>query len=331
MSQIIQSLRRTVIPAPMAGGPTTVDLVRTAHQAGSFGTLGLGSASVDSARSQIDACAGIPFGVNLFCPQDPLTPEQLAAAAELAAAEGASLPDPDYSFGFHDKLELALQGGARVAWSMFGTFDSEQLARIHAAGAEAWTTVTTPDEARAAATLGVDALCVQGPAAGGHRGTWDRTALPDDRPLAELIAAVHEAVHAVAPNIPLIAAGGLRTASDVTQVLSLPSVAAASCGSAFLLSKEAGTSDYNRKLLQRGGATVSTRAFSGRHARGLENDYTRAHPDVPPVYPMLNSVLKERRAQHDAAVAYCLVGEPADKIRGGSVADILDSLCQNKH
>jgi len=72
----------------------------------------------------------------------------------------------------------------------------------------------------------VDALCVQGPAAGGHRGTWDRTALPDDRPLAELIAAVHEAVHAVAPNIPLIAAGGLRTASDVTQVLSLPSVAA---------------------------------------------------------------------------------------------------------
>lgn len=331
MSQVIQSLRRTVIPAPMAGGPTTVDLVRAAHQAGSFGTLGLGSASVDFARSQIDACAGIPFGVNLFCPQDPLTPEQLAAAAELAAAEGATLPDPDYSFGFHDKLELALQGGARVVWSMFGTFDSEQLARIHAAGAEAWTTVTTPDEARAAATLGVDALCVQGPAAGGHRGTWDRTALPDDRPLAELIAAVHEAVHAVAPNIPLIAAGGLRTASDVTQVLSLPGVAAASCGSAFLLSKEAGTSDYNRKLLQRGGATVSTRAFSGRHARGLENDYTRAHPGIPPVYPMLNSVLKERRAQHDAAVAYCLVGEPAAKIRGGSVADILDSLCQNKH
>lgn len=108
MSQVIQSLRRTVIPAPMAGGPTTVDLVRAAHQAGSFGTLGLGSASVDSARSQIDACAGIPFGVNLFCPQDPLTPEQLAAAAELAAAEGATLPDPDYSFGFHDKLELAL-------------------------------------------------------------------------------------------------------------------------------------------------------------------------------------------------------------------------------
>ncbi|ERS58030.1 hypothetical protein HMPREF1261_02086 [Corynebacterium sp. KPL1818] len=235
MSQVIQSLRRPVMPAPMAGGPTIVDLVRAAHQAGSFGTLGLGSASVDSARSQIDACAGIPFGVNLFCPQDPLTPEQLAAAAELAAAEGATLPDPDYSFGFHDKLELALQGGTRVVWSMFGAFDSEQLARIHAAGAEAWTTVTTPDEARAAATLGVDALCVQGPAAGGHRGTWDRTALPDDRPLAELIAAVHKAVHSVAPNIPLIAAGGLRTASDVTQVLSLPGVVAASCGSAFFV------------------------------------------------------------------------------------------------
>ena len=327
MSQVIQSLRRTVIPAPMAGGPTTVDLVRAAHTAGSFGTLGLGSASVDSARSQIDACAGIPFGVNLFCPQDPLTPEQLTAAAELATAEGASLPDPDYSFGFHDKLELALEGGARVVWSMFGTFEAEQLARIHAAGAEAWTTVTTPGEAHVAAERGVDVLCVQGPAAGGHRGTWDHTAHPDDRELAELVTAVHEAC----PHIPLIAAGGLRTAAEVSRALRLPDVVAASCGSAFLLSEEAGTSAYNRDLIRGGGVTVCTRAFSGRYARGLETDYTRAHPDLPPVYPMLNSVLKERRAQHDDAVAYCLVGEPLAKIRGGSVADILDSLCLNKH
>jgi len=94
---------------------------------------------------------------------------------------------------------------------------------------------------------------------------------------------------------------------------------------------EAGTSAYNRDLIRRGGVTVCTRAFSGRYARGLETDYTRAHPDLPPVYPMLNSVLKERRAQHDDAVAYCLVGEPLAKIRGGSVADILDSLCLNKH
>ena len=45
MSQVISSLSRSVIPAPMAGGPTTPELVRAAHAAGSFGTLGVGSAT----------------------------------------------------------------------------------------------------------------------------------------------------------------------------------------------------------------------------------------------------------------------------------------------
>ena len=309
MSQVISSLSRSVIPAPMAGGPTTPELVRAAHAAGSFGTLGVGSASIDTARTQIDQCAGIPFGVNLFCPQQPLSGAQRTAARELAQAENQPLPDPDYSFGFAEKLALALRGGARVVWSMFGTFTPEQIERIHAAGAEAWTTVTTSAEATAAARRGVDVLCVQGPAAGGHRGTWDLAATPDSRDLEELVSDVHTA----APDLPLIAAGGLRTADDIATAMSWDGVGACSCGSAFLLTEEAGT----------------TRAFSGRFARGLETQYTRSHPNLPPVYPLLNPVLKERRAQHDDAVAYCLVGTEVEKINGGTVANILNELCQN--
>lgn len=327
MSQVNSSLSRSVIPAPMAGGPTTPELVHAAYAAGSFGTLGLGSASIDSARTQIEQCAGIPFGVNLFCPQDPLTEPYLAAARELAQAENQSLPEPDYAFGYEEKLELALRGGARVVWSMFGTFNAGHLEQIHAAGAEAWTTVTTPAEAIAAARGGVDVLCVQGPAAGGHRGTWELSATPDSRGLEELVADVR----AASPELPLIAAGGLRTAADVANAMSWSGVAACSCGSAFLLAAEAGTSDYNRQLLRRGGKTVSTRAFSGRFARGLETEYTRRHPDLPPVYPLLNPVLKKRRAQHDDAVSYCLVGTEVGKINGGTVADILNRLCQNPH
>ena len=325
MSQVISSLSRSVIPAPMAGGPTTPELVRAAHAAGSFGTLGVGSASIDTARTQIDQCAGIPFGVNLFCPQQPLSGAQRTAARELAQAENQPLPDPDYSFGFAEKLDLALRGGARVVWSMFGTFTPEQIERIHAAGAEAWTTVTTSAEATATARRGVDVLCVQGPAAGGHRGTWDLAATPDSRDLEELVSDVHTA----APDLPLIAAGGLRTADDIATAMSWDGVGACSCGSAFLLTEEAGTSDYNRRLICNGGETVTTRAFSGRYARGLETDYTRSHPNLPPVYPLLNPVLKERRAQHDDAVAYCLVGTEVEKINGGTVANILNELCQN--
>ena len=169
-------------------------------------------------------------------------------------------------------------------------------------------------------------LCVQGPEAGGHRGVWDPSAEPDPRPLKELVAAVHQVT-----GIPLIAAGGLRTAEDVAEALAWPGVEAVSCGSAFLLSDEAGTSEHNRGLLRRGGRTVSTRAFSGRYARGLETAYTRAHPDLPLVYPYLNALLKPRRAQLDADVDYCLVGVDVEKIGGGSVAEILAQLHPNGH
>lgn len=326
MSQLLEAITCPVLPAPMAGGPTTPELVAAAESAGSFGALGLGSSSVDAAREAIAACAGTRFGVNLFYPQRELTESELAAARSLAAEENAVLGDVPLNFGWQDKLDAALDGGAAVLWSMFGVFEETDIARIHAAGAEAWTTVTTPEEAQSAAARGVDVLCVQGPEAGGHRGVWDPSAEPDPRPLKELVAAVHQVT-----GIPLIAAGGLRTREDVAEALAWPGVEAASCGSAFLLSDEAGTSEHNRGLLRRGGRTVSTRAFSGRYARGLETAYTRVHPDLPLVYPYLNALLKTRRAQLDADVDYCLVGVEVEKIGGGSVAEILAQLHPNGH
>ncbi len=289
-AMLLDSLELKVLPAPMAGGPTTPELVRAAHTAGSFGTLAWGTSPVSDAL--LDDVPDVPFGVNLFYPQSA-----------------------EHTFGWHEKLDLALSAGASVVWSMFGGFTDKEIDRIHAAGAEAWTTVTTPAEAQAAS--GADVLCVQGPKAGGHRGTWDPYAEPDQRSLEELLELI---------DGPVIAAGGLRTAADVAAVLARPNVVAVSCGSAFLLSDEAGTSEWNRELLRAGGKTVCSRAFSGRYARGLETDYTRSHPNHPMKYPELNAELAERRAQRDPAVAYCLVGTEVEKISGGSTARILQQL-----
>lgn len=150
----------------------------------------------------------------------------------MAQELGVSVPEADLEFGWTEKLNMALDAGAAVLWSMFGTFTEEEITCIHAAGAEAWTTVTTPAEAVEAARRGVDALCVQGPEAGGHRGVWDAEAEPDWRPLEELVFAVHAAL-GDAP-IPLIAAGGMRSSADVERALAWPGVVAVSCGSAFL-------------------------------------------------------------------------------------------------
>ena len=75
-------------------------------------------------------------------------------------------------------------------------------------------------------------------------------------------------------RIPLIAAGGIMNAQDIKFALSL-GAEAVQMGTAFLTCKEAGTSDpYRRALLTNlNRDTKTTRAFSGRLARGIKNRF----------------------------------------------------------
>src|SRR5450759_3538952 len=65
-------------------------------------------------------------------------------------------------------------------------------------------TVTIEDEAATAIALGVDALLVQGPEAGGHRGTFDPAVVPETKPLDLLLIGI-----AAKKDLPLIAAGSI--------------------------------------------------------------------------------------------------------------------------
>lgn len=341
MSSVLDSLTVPILPAPMAGGPTTPQLVNEAAAAGTVGTLAWGTISVEGAQAEsvegaqaelADVTAPI-FGINLFAKQPELSTDAVKAAEAIAAQEGVEIEPADFSNGWDEKLELALSANPKMVWSMFGTFTEQEVERLHAAGVEAWTTVTTEEEAQAAAAAGVDALCVQAPEAGGHRGVWDPSAEPDQRALPELVRAIAQVT-----DLPLIAAGGLRSAEEVSEALSWPSVKAVSCGSAFLLSDEAGTSLVNRARINQvknnetgeREASISTRAFSGRYARGLATTYTQAHPDSPAIYPYLNQIFKARRAAGDEDVAYCLVGIEAHRISGGSVGSVLQRLWEKQ-
>lgn len=293
----------------MAGGPSTPELVNAVG----FGFLAWGTCPVDQAREELTRVEE-PFGINLFYPQrdEPRREDLEAIAAEL----GAEIPEPDYSLGFHEKLDLALADGrATIISSTFGCFTADEIRRIHDAGIQAWVTVTNEVDALKAAELGADGLVVQGPKAGGHRSTWTIAEEPDARSLEKLLAGVFRHV-----NIPLIAAGGARTSEDVERLIEWGATSVA-CGSAFLLADEAGTSDTNRALLRAGGESVSSRAFSGRYARGVESRFTREHPDLPPLYPQLGAMQKPLRSDPD--YSYCLVGEDfAGALHEGPAAEI---------
>lgn len=326
---VLQDMTTPIIAAPMAGGPSTPALARAVGAAGGLGFLALGTTTVDDAARQMAGMAGpVTYGVNLFAPQEPLA--ELGQVAALAQELDLAVPDVDevdYTNGWAKKLSSIFTAveaghGPAVVSSTFGAFSAEEVARLHAAGVEAWVGVTTPEDAVVAERLGVDALVVQGPEAGGHRFTWSVEEEPDQRPLSELLAAVRGA----GVRLPLVASGGITAPAQVAQALRIDGVVAVSCGTAFLLADEAGTSEHNRALLTRGGITTSTRAFSGRYARGLETEFTRRHPDVPPVYPHLNRMLAQRRATGDESVAYCLVGVGVEDVRPGPAAEVVDRL-----
>lgn len=151
---------------------------------------------------------------------------------------------------------------------------------------------------------------------------------PGHDSLADLLAEIGHAHR----DVPLVAAGGLGTAADVAAVLRRGAVAA-QVGTALLLADEAGTNPTHRAALTNPefGNTTVTCAFSGRYARGLENDFTRTFDNVAPVgYPEINHMTTPIRA---AAVAMddphgtsLWAGTAYRSARSGPAADIVAAL-----
>ncbi|EEI17655.1 nitronate monooxygenase [Corynebacterium lipophiloflavum] len=118
-------------------------------------------------------------------------------------------------------------------------------------------------------------------------------------------------------DLPVIAAGGVLGRRDVVKLIDA-GAASVACGSAFLLAEEAGTSRANREAMRGGGVSVSSRAFSGRWARGLETEFTRSHPNMPAIYPYLKPMVPDN--------LYCLVWADFEGIAQAPAARIEAAL-----
>ena len=87
-------LRRRIVVAPMAGGPTTADLVIAAARAGALGFLAAGYKTPEAMAAEITAVRAAtaePFGVNVFVPGAPY--RDAAALAGYLGSLGPGLGD----------------------------------------------------------------------------------------------------------------------------------------------------------------------------------------------------------------------------------------------
>lgn len=291
-----------IIGAPMAGGPSTPELVGAVGAAGGLGFLAAGYLSTDALAEQIEVTrAGTdrPFGVNLFVPQRvEVDADRFATYRRelepIAARHGIELPtEPTFSDDeFEAKVALLEAEPVDVVSLTFGCPEAA-VSRLREAGSLVIGTATSVDEAKLAEAAGVDALCVQGPDAGGHRGTFDIAAEPGTETLDELLAQI-----GAATELPLIAAGGVGDGARIAELLDAGAVAV-QLGTLLLRTDEAGTKPTHADALTdpRFTDTVVTRAFSGRPARALANHFTEAHSaSAPPYYPQVHYLTSPLRA-----------------------------------
>jgi nitronate monooxygenase len=287
-----------IVGAPMAGGPGTPALAAAVTNAGGLGFIPAGYVSAERFADDVAAARKMttgPLGVNLFVPQPSVADwvaldyyaEELENVAEHYQVE-VGRPEFGDDDDWERKLEVVADIRPELVSFTFGVPPPDVIRRLGALGLLVMVTVTSAYEAGVAVAAGADSLVVQGPDAGGHRGTFAPDMEPGSESLHELIDRIHRAHR----DIPIIAAGGLGTAEDVDGVLRRGAVAA-QVGTALLLSNEAGTNKAYRTAMknQLFAKTIVSRAFSGRYARSLENEFIRMLDTVAPLgYPEVNQM-----------------------------------------
>lgn len=325
-----------VLGAPMAGGPSTPALAAAVTNGGGLGFLAAGLLSAEELADILLATRKLtsgPLGVNLFVPQWTLAIEEDLRALEAALAPeaehyGVALGEVRREADEWDaKLEVVSDLRPEVVSFTFGSPSEEESRRLRSLGILSIATVTTVREAIVALRCGVDALVAQGPDAGGHRATFDPlAAAPRDR-LDDLVADLLGCV-----DCPVVAAGGVATRRDVTR-LREAGATAVQCGTAFLLSDEAGTNAVHRAALcdPQFTRTVLTRAFTGRWARALRNRFIDRHeadaifgfPEVAMMTAPIQAAAVKLGDPHGVAL---WAGAAFQQARRGSAAEIVREL-----
>lgn len=297
-------LRHPLIQAPMAGGATTPELVAAVSNAGALGSFAAATLSPAAMREGVARLRQLterPFNVNLFVLDEPAPSDAEIARAQarldpLRAELG--LPPGGRPARFCEdnraQLETLIELAPPVVSFTFGLLDAATVARLHAAGSLVIGTATTVAEARAWEAVGADLICAQGCEAGGHRGTFLGDPQQANIGLLALLPQVAAAV-----QVPVIAAGGLMDGRGIAASLLL-GAQAAQLGTAFLCCPESGIPPIWKEAILAAGddSTRLTRAFSGRYARGIANDFMRrfaAEEQQVPAYPVQNALTADIR------------------------------------
>lgn len=330
-----------LIQAPMAGAAMNPALIAAVSNAGGLGSLGAGYLTPDQIRQaiqQIRKLSDRPFAVNLFIPGNYcVTSEEQEKARQ---AVQACCPELEFEIppisqpftpSFERQMEILLEEKVPVFSFTFGLPTADWIDRFKQAGILLIGTATNLEEAKKLQESGIDVVVAQGQEAGGHRGTFIGRAeesLSNTHVLVELFAGFIK--------IPVVAAGGIMDATGIEKMLSL-GAHGVQMGTAFLTCHESDIHSSFKKLLleSKQDKTTLTRAFSGKLARGLNNDFiTRMKPYEETIlqYPLQNSLTRpmRKRAEQLNRTEFMSMwaGRNAHSCKDVSATEIIQEICK---
>ena len=242
-------IERPIFQAAM-GYVSTGRLAAAVSRAGGLGVIATGGLmDPDELRGHIervrDEAGSLPFGVNVLLP---------SGATDESAFGNRRL--------LREQLDVCIE--ERVPLVLSGLGDpSSVINELHAVGTLFVGVVGSTRAARKVALAGGDAVVAQGHEAGGHVGPTGTLSLAQSV-LREV-------------DIPVLLAGGIATGEAVRGAMAL-GAAGVSVGTRFLASEESDAHDsYKRAVVAAGeGATLVTRACTGKPSRALRNAFTES-------------------------------------------------------
>lgn len=269
-----------IIQGPL-GGLSTQRLTSTVSNfggLGSFGAHGLSPSAIKDVVAEIRELTTKPFAMNLWVSMEDEGArisgkkefeQSLAHLAKHIEALGGTLPEykPYFPIRFEDQARVLLDAKVPVFSFIAGIPPKEILDECRAQGIVTIGAATTPSEAIALEQAGVNVIVASGFEAGGHRGSFLRSA---EESLTGVFSLTPQVVDAV--SVPIVAAGGIADARGILAAFAL-GAEGVQIGTAFLTSEDSGASPHHRDALLSGKAhnTALTKGFTGRLARGIRN------------------------------------------------------------
>lgn len=334
-------LRVPIIQAPMAGGPSSKELVAACSAAGALGSFGFAATQPDEMKRQAEwvrAKTDRAFGANLFVsPQpSPIAAESQRPAMEAVARYyrelGLPAPEP-VKAPYAPNLEAQFRAIEEIRPAVFtvhlGGLEREQVGRFKSKGIVVGGSANCVAEAKALEAAGFDFVIAQGGEAGGHRGSYLRDPYQS---LTGTLALTRLIVRAV--KIPVVAAGGIMDGAGIAAALAL-GAQAGQLGTAFLPCPESGAPQVHKELLLKlsEDETALTEKFSGKPARGLVNRFIREMADSPQLaFPAQNGLTRSLRAASAQAGKADFValwaGQAAPLSRALPAAELISQLEQ---